>query len=204
MKIGRGFVKTFLFLFFILILGVIISSIIGKYQLWMGYTLIGSLIFLALLFINKKSPGMGKFLIFIFFVAIIIFILVQNVNFGKFMVIFSAEDKEWANVTRVISGNQFEINENQTGRLICVSTPKSDEEGFRDSRNFLRELILDRQVRLEKAGIDINDSSTDRAYYVYVNLDGVEVLVNREIVKNGFGNYSEDEPNSELCKSISE
>jgi len=203
MKIGRGFVKTFLFLFFILILGVIISSVIGKYQVWMGYTLIGFLIFLALLFINKKSPGMGKFLIFLFFVVIIVFVLVQNVNFEKLLV-FSTDKEEWANVTRVISGDRFEINENKTGRLMCVNTPQSSEEGFRDSRNFLRELILDREVRLEKADININDSSIYGAYYVYVNLDGIEVLVNREIVKNGFGNYSEEEPDSRLCKSISE
>jgi len=95
-------------------------------------------------------------------------------------------------VIRIIDGDTFELSTGEKVRLICIDTPETGEPGAQEATDFLTELILNKEVRLEK---DI--SETDRygrlLRYVWVNvsLEGgseseQEVFVNRELVKEGY------------------
>jgi len=98
-------------------------------------------------------------------------------------------------VIRIIDGDTFELATGEKVRLICIDTPERGEEGFQEATDFLTELILNKEVRLEK---DI--SETDRygrlLRYIWVNVsNNQEVFVNRELVQEGYAEvyrYGED------------
>lgn len=54
MKVTRGFVKFYLVLFILVILGNLTALTLGKYQSWMGDTFLGFFIFFWILFLRKK------------------------------------------------------------------------------------------------------------------------------------------------------
>jgi endonuclease YncB( thermonuclease family) len=202
MIIKRSFVKFVLFLFFLIIILNIISAISGFYKSWIGYVLILFLIFLAILFINKKKPYAGSILIFIFVLAVIGILIFTVLGANLFFVV--NKDKSInARVTRVISGNSFEIEGNRTIRLICVKIPEEGDKGYKDSKIFLNDLILGREVRLEKDEIN-NDEDGRLLRYVYVNIEGSDIFVNKEIVKNKFGEVLNSGNNTKRCNEIAD
>ena len=97
------------------------------------------------------------------------------------------EDKETKNavyVTKVIDGDTFEMSDNATIRLLCVDAPEKGKSGYEEAKDFLADMILDKEVKLE------NDISDKDEYgrllrYVYVNISGIEFFVNQQLVQEG-------------------
>ena len=87
---------------------------------------------------------------------------------------------------RVIDGDTFVMNNGERVRLLCIDTPEIDEKGGLEAKEFLESLIIGPEVRLE-SGINDRDKYGRLLRFVYVNISGSEVFVNKEIVINGFG-----------------
>lgn len=202
MKISRGFVKIFLTLFLIFVIGSIISLFFDYYSSWIGYTIIGGLVFIGVLLINKKMPRFGKFLILLFVLSIIIIVVAQNINLNFSDYFPNKEKSEYVNVTNILSGDTFEIGEDNRLWLACVIAPDLDEEGYEESKTFLEELILEKEIKIKH--VKDKSQSLEGAVYVFLDIDGTEIFVNKEMITNGFGNYYEEDSENDLCKSLSE
>lgn len=100
-------------------------------------------------------------------------------------------------VTRIIDGDTLEISTGDKVRLICIDTPEKNEAGYQEASNYLRNLVLNKEVKLEK-----DTSETDRygrlLRYVYIN----ETFVNELIVKHGYGKTYLYAPDTKLCPII--
>jgi len=103
--------------------------------------------------------------------------------------------------TRIIDGDTFELSTGEKVRLICIDTPETGEPGAQEATDFLTELILNKEVRLEK-DISETDKYGRLLRYVWVNvsLEGgseseEEVFVNRILVREGYASvfrYGDD------------
>jgi len=105
-------------------------------------------------------------------------------------------------VIRIIDGDTFELSTGQKVRLICIDTPETGEPGAQEATDFLTELILNKEVRLEK---DI--SETDRygrlLRYVWVNVtNNQEIFVNQELVQQGYAEVMRYEDDTARCDEI--
>jgi len=109
-------------------------------------------------------------------------------------------------VIKVIDGDTFELSSGEIVRLICIDTPEKNEKNYEEASNFLANLILNKEVRLEK-DIDNKDSYNRSLRYVYVNItennSTTEVFINREIIKQGYGKLFPYGNNTKLCNEIS-
>ena len=94
-----------------------------------------------------------------------------------------------ATVDRIVDGDTFVLDTGEKVRLIGVDCPESQDpnkpvEYFSDeSKQFVEKLILGKEVRLEY-GNERTDKYGRLLCYVWVE---DTVLVNLEIIKNGFG-----------------
>lgn len=168
---------------------------------------------------KKKSEAFQKQNLLILVLLIIFFILTISLYFifNVFSLDYSKQDNKPKNnfsqiiVSRIIDGDTFEISSGETVRLICVDTPEKNKKGYEEAKQFLSDLILNKQVRLEKDNSE-TDSYGRLLRYAYVNITSdscsfeppkqnelsdqtcvgsttntKEVFVNREIVKKGYG-----------------
>ena len=87
-------------------------------------------------------------------------------------------------VSRIIDGDTFEMSDNATIRLLCIDAPEKGKTGADEAVEFLSEMILNKEVRLEKDKTDI-DAYGRLLRYVYVNISGVELFVNQQMVQSG-------------------
>lgn len=102
------------------------------------------------------------------------------IYFAMFLLSLPREEtqEETFLVVNVTDGDTFEIATGEQVRLICVDTPERNQTGYTKAKNFLSDLILGEQVRLEQ------DTSDKDVYgrllrYVYLN----DTFVNKEVVK---------------------
>jgi len=105
-------------------------------------------------------------------------------------------------VSRVIDGDTFELMSGEIVRLICVDAPEQGDAGADEAGDFLGSLILGKEVRIEK---DLSDRDVYGRLlrYVWVNdSDNEEIFVNKEIVKEGFGEVWVVEPDVRRCWEI--
>ncbi len=99
---------------------------------------------------------------------------------------YNSSSDEGIYVSKVIDGDTFEMSDNTTIRLLCVDTPEKGKKGYEEAKEFLSDMVLDKEVRLEK---DVSDKD---AYgrllrYVYVNISNIELFVNEQMVQEGYG-----------------
>jgi len=104
---------------------------------------------------------------------------------------------EYYKVTYVVDGDTIEIETGERVRLICIDTPETNEYYYQEAKDYLKSLILNKEVKLEK---DI--SETDRygrlLRYIYFEDD----FVNELIVLNGYGKAYPYSPDTTLCPAI--
>jgi endonuclease YncB( thermonuclease family) len=98
--------------------------------------------------------------------------------------------KSKAYVTKVIDGDSFVVNGGREIRLIGVDAPEFSQPYSLDSKNYLENLILNREVLLEK------DKTNEDRYgrllrYVYLG----DEFINEKIVRNGYANIYSYPPN---------
>ena len=90
--------------------------------------------------------------------------------------------------TKIIDGDTFQISSNETVRLVCVDAPEKGKTGYEEATSFLSEMILNKEIgneiRLEKDTTDKDDYGR-LLRYVYVNISGVELFVNQQLVQSG-------------------
>ncbi len=113
-------------------------------------------------------------------------------------------ESDYFTVTRVIDGDTIEINTGERVRLICIDTPETYESGYQEAKDYLTNLILNKEVYLEK---DV--SETDRygrlLRYVYTKEDCTDLadcFVNLKIVLHGYGGAYPYDPDTTLCPQI--
>jgi micrococcal nuclease len=100
-------------------------------------------------------------------------------------------------VVRIIDGDTIELNSGEIVRLICIDTPETNEPGFEEAKSYLTNLVLSKNVLLEK---DV--SETDRygrlLRYVYLG----SLFINGELVKKGYAQAYRYPPDTKLCDEI--
>jgi len=132
-------------------------------------------------------------IIFILTIAIII-INNQNQNY---------QNKETFLVLEVEDGDTFLIETGEYVRLICVDAPEKNQTGYFEAKEFLKALILGKQVRLE---IDKSQENTDKysrlLRYVYFNTSKEEIFLNKELVKLGLAKPWPYGNSTEKCDEI--
>jgi micrococcal nuclease len=95
---------------------------------------------------------------------------------------FQLQKKRMQSVTavRVIDGDTLVLSDKKTVRLIGINTPEKDQPYYAEAKDTLRELVLEKEIQLEK---DISD--TDRygrlLRYAYVG----DIFINLEMIKSG-------------------
>jgi micrococcal nuclease len=146
---------------------------------------------------NKKEKR-------IYFVCgiIIIFLILIGLLFSNYE---NKDRKEFSDnyVVRIIDGDTFELYSGEKVRLICVDAPEKGRDGYDEAILFLSELILNKEVRLERdvSGVDAYGRLLR---YVWVNNSvNEEVFVNRDLVQKGFAEIWAYGNDTSRCGEIS-
>ncbi|MFA5724265.1 MAG: thermonuclease family protein [Candidatus Pacearchaeota archaeon] len=179
---------------------------------------------------KKKSEAFEKQNLAILVLLLVFFILTLSLYF-VFKISLLDYSKPNINsseiiVSEIIDGDTFKLSSGETVRLICVDAPEKNKKGYEEAKVFLSDLILNKQVRLEK-DISDKDSYGRLLRYVYVEMPSLgcsfepstlgelsdetcvgistnEVFVNKEIVKNNYGilfSYGND---TKRCSEIAD
>lgn len=104
-------------------------------------------------------------------------------------------------VVDVIDGDTFEIATGEQVRLICIDGPEKGEVGYKETKDFLSNLILEKEVRLEQ-DIEDQDKYGRLLRYVYLNTSKGELFINKEIVQQGYGEVFPYGNNTLKCEEI--
>lgn len=109
------------------------------------------------------------------------------------------EETSGIKVTRVIDGDTIELSTGDKVRLICIDTPETYEDYYQEAKDYLTNLILNKEIELTK-----DKSETDRYDRLlrYIYLDGD--FVNEMIVENGWAVAYPYYPDTALCPQIEE
>lgn len=89
--------------------------------------------------------------------------------------------QEFARVTFVVDGDTVEIQTEERVRLIGIDSPERGDPYYTEARNKLSELVLNKQVRMEK-DVSEKDRYGRLLRYLYVG----NLFVNLEMVKQGY------------------
>ena len=87
-------------------------------------------------------------------------------------------------VTKVVDGDTLDLNNNQRIRMSGINTPETGECYYQEAKDKLADLILHKEVYIEKDRSD-KDKYGRMLRYVYLN-DTELILVNGVLVENGF------------------
>lgn len=138
------------------------------------------------------------------FIIISIFIL-SGCSFGSAPLSNTSEGS--ARVLEVIDGDTLKIKNNVRVRLLGIDSPEKGECYYGEARTALRDLVLNKVVRLDK---DITDKDKYERLlrYVILEKDGEDnLLVNDYLVRNGFAfdvRYAPDNRYRDLLSSAEE
>ncbi len=110
------------------------------------------------------------------------------------------KEKDEFLVTYVVDGDTLEIETGERVRFVCIDTPERGESGYSEAKEYLKGLVLNKEIKLVK---DISETGKYGRLVRYVYLtDGT--FVNELIVKNGYGKAYWYEPDTTLCPQIQE
>ena len=95
--------------------------------------------------------------------------------------------------TRVIDGDTIRCDidgESESIRLIGINTPEKGEPGWKEARDFVKELCLDKDIRIE---FDVEQRDRYKRLLGYVfsrdGGSGKEFFVNKELLRAGHAKY---------------
>jgi len=91
-------------------------------------------------------------------------------------------------VTKIIDGDTFELASGEIVRLLCIDTPEEGKQGYEEAKTFLENLILNKQVRLERE-ISDKDKYNRSLRYAYIKINDQEIQINKEILDKNYGTY---------------
>jgi len=125
---------------------------------------------------KKKEIALLGFLVLLLFAVNYSFLDSVLKNFLK-------ENGKFAVVERVIDGDTVVVNKTSV-RLLGINSPEKGEMYSDEATKFLKELVLDKKVRLE---FGRNKYDKYHRILAYIFVEGTNV--NLESVKNGFSNF---------------
>lgn len=150
----------------------------------------------------KKSSALQRENLIVLIILMIVFLITLSfyIIYGKEKII--SQDLQIAKVISVIDGDTFIIDSGEKVRLICVDTPEENEKGYQEAKQFLENLILNKQIRLEK-DVSETDKFGRLLRYAYINGTNSEIFVNKEIIKNNLGTLFPYGNDTKKCEEIS-
>jgi len=124
-------------------------------------------------------------------IKIFILIVIMLILYFAIKILYSQDalyKTSYEQALRIIDGDTFATSNEETIRLLCVDTPEINQKGYLDSKNFLSNSILGKEVIIERQGIDMYNRTLA---WVSVNNTNEIILVNKDIIKKGFGTLFE-------------
>jgi len=103
---------------------------------------------------------------------------------------FYADEKQTAIVTRVTDGDTITIEGGERVRLLGINCPEKGEQFYSDGKKFVEQLLLYKEVELER---DVINKDQYGRILRYVWFDGK--LVNEQIARQGLAVAQVYEPN---------
>ncbi len=139
-------------------------------------------------------------------ISISIFLVFNSILTGRIInevdkpVLTIIPEPEYATITRVIDGDTLEIDTGERVRLVCIDAPERGEKGYSEAKEFLEDLVLNKEVKLQR---DITDKDKyDRLLrYIYTK-EGT--FVDELMVLEGHAQAYVYEPDTRLCPQIIE
>lgn len=128
-----------------------------------------------------------------------IFILIGLLFQVDFTGLVTKEEYEHALVTRIVDGDTFEIQNGKHIRMICINTPEKGEAYSKEATLYLSELLLHKEVLLEK---DKTAKDQFKRELRYVRSLENNHLYNLDPVEQGLARYYPIEPNTKHCPLI--
>jgi micrococcal nuclease len=150
---------------------------------------------------NKKVKKIIFFIIILIFVFILYNNLIKQKTKVSLLESYNLENNTYskANVTYIIDGDTFDINPNERIRLICIDSPEIGEFYYEEAKDYLYNLVNNKEVLLVK---DISEiDKFDRSLrYVFVD----NLFVNYELVANGYAKVYKVWPDLYKCDLFEE
>ena len=110
----------------------------------------------------------------------------------------SAENEiQFATVTFVVDGDTVELDTGERVRLIGIDAPGQDAPFYAEARNKLSELVLKKQVRMEK-DVSNRDRFKRLLRYLYIG----DTFVNLEMVRQGYASALRYPPNVKYSRQF--
>src|SRR3989338_1801478 len=132
---------------------------------------------------SRKLINIAIYLICTIFLLLAIFFALNLLSNAE-----TSSDQNYSqNLSQAISitdGDTFETASGEKIRLLCVNTPEETKEGYEDAKAYLSALVLGKEIIIERQGIDKYNRTL--AWIIVNNANG-NILVNKEIVDNNFG-----------------
>jgi len=104
---------------------------------------------------------------------------------------------EYATVTNIVDGDTLDIDAGERIRLVCVDTPERGEEYFKEAKDRLSELVLNKEVRLEK---DTEERGKYGRLLRYIWID--DELTSEILVEEGLAKAYRYPPDEKYCDRI--
>jgi micrococcal nuclease len=116
-------------------------------------------------------------------VSLIVLLFVINYPFLDSALVKFLDEKDFVIVERVIDGDTVVVNGSSL-RLLGINTPERGEEYYKEAKDYLENLVLNKTVYL-KYGKDKFDRYGRTLAYIFLGNENI----NMKIVENGFGNF---------------
>jgi len=116
-------------------------------------------------------------------IGIVLIIWIVFFVYGKIDVIEVDNSDNGRLIINVIDGDTLDIN-GEIVRLLCVDAPENGGEGYEEAKNHLEYMVFGNVLRVDYYGKDIYNRSL---VYLYVKNNGRNILINKEIIENGYG-----------------
>ncbi|MFA5013226.1 MAG: thermonuclease family protein [Candidatus Paceibacterota bacterium] len=100
-------------------------------------------------------------------------------------------------VSHVIDGDTVTLNNGKDVRLIGINTPESGDECFEESKEYLKNLVLGKNIKLEK-----DTSEVDKYGRLLRNIYVDGVFINSEIIKNGYAEVMTVPPDTKYVDDL--
>ncbi|MFA5173547.1 MAG: thermonuclease family protein [Candidatus Pacearchaeota archaeon] len=108
-------------------------------------------------------------------------------------------------VARVIDGDTFELSNGDIVRLICIDAPELNTDAGKQSQEFLESLILYKEIDhgfVLTSDVDDKDAYGRLLRYAYIDENGANIFVNKEMVYQGYAEVFRYGNNTKLCDEI--
>lgn len=116
--------------------------------------------------------------------AVSVFLYILNDDTPVPIVMDDSKESAEYLVTHIVDGDTFDIATGERVRMIGIDTPERGKSYYDESAEYLKDLIYDKKVRLEKDQSEI-DRYGRLLRHVYVN----DVWINHKMISDGYARF---------------